>query len=97
MGGNTEHCTMQSEVCKNSILDHTKCWLENDLLMLLCCSEITMALIGKDGHDITQSTQGYRGMQLHMHSNRKKMNRNPALLLLCCTMHMFSAVKSISI
>ena len=41
MGGNTEHYTMQSEVCKNSILSHTKCRSENDLLMLLCCSELT--------------------------------------------------------
>ena len=41
MGGNTEHYTMQGEVCKNSILSHTKCRSENDLLMLLCCSELT--------------------------------------------------------
>ena len=34
-----------------------------------------MAAIGKDGHDITHYTQGYRGMllymQLYMHSHRK--------------------------
>ncbi len=41
MGGTTEHFTMQGEVCKNSILSHTKCRSENDLLMLLCCSELT--------------------------------------------------------
>ena len=30
-----------------------------------------MAAIGKDGHDITHSTQGYRGMQLYMHVHRE--------------------------
>ena len=41
MGGNTEHYTMQSEVCNNSILSYTKCRSENDILLLLCCSELT--------------------------------------------------------
>ncbi len=36
-----EHYSMQCEVCKNSILSHTKCRSENDLFMLLCFSELT--------------------------------------------------------
>ncbi len=42
MGGNTEHYTTQGEVCKNSILSHTKCRSENDLLMVLCFLELTI-------------------------------------------------------
>ena len=35
---------MQGEKCKNPILSHTKCRSENDLLMLLCCTEFTTHL-----------------------------------------------------
>ncbi len=53
MGGNTEHYTTQSEVCKNSILFHTNCRSENDLPMLLCCSELTMHMhLGTGQHVI---------------------------------------------
>ncbi len=58
--------------------------------MQMCFILGPMAAIGKDDHDITHSTQGYRGMQLHMHSHRKESERFITIALLQY-LQMFSA------